>query len=153
MLKKNLMGGLQVLAVAALAFGAGMQFQKIRYDDICLDMGGGSNPGNHPICVMERSDGGFWIGPVRITPASVIAIDRSDASSSTSQISIKLNEPAAQALREYTERHVGQDLEVRVDGGVIRRVRIAEAIGAAFTLPDLSPEDATTILRMLSPQT
>lgn len=41
------------LLIAVLAFWAGMTFQSARYDDICLDLGGGRNPGNHPICVLD----------------------------------------------------------------------------------------------------
>ncbi len=47
------------LAISALAmFLAVMQFQIMLYDDICLDMGGGKNPGDHRICVVEREAGG-----------------------------------------------------------------------------------------------
>lgn len=32
----------------------GFKTHGIYYDDICLDMGGGKNPGNHPICVISK---------------------------------------------------------------------------------------------------
>ena len=32
----------------------GFKTHEIYYDDICLDMGGGKNPGNHPICVISN---------------------------------------------------------------------------------------------------
>ncbi|MDO4640665.1 MAG: hypothetical protein Q4A84_03040 [Neisseria sp.] len=41
------------VVVIAAAFYAGMSFQSYLYDDTCLDMGGGRNPGNHPICVID----------------------------------------------------------------------------------------------------
>lgn len=41
------------IAALGLAFQAGRAFEAFRYDDICLDMGGGRNPGNHPICVIS----------------------------------------------------------------------------------------------------
>lgn len=40
--------------VAATAFLAGQWYQQKKYQDVCLDLGGGQNPGNHPICVVER---------------------------------------------------------------------------------------------------
>ena len=42
--------------IAALigAFYAGMRTQAYLYEDLCLDLGGGKNPGNYPICVLER---------------------------------------------------------------------------------------------------
>ena len=36
------------------AFYAGMRTQAYLYEDLCLDLGGGKNPGNYPICVLER---------------------------------------------------------------------------------------------------
>ncbi len=37
------------------AFTAGMWWQKQLYLDICLDLGGGMNPGDYPICVIEKT--------------------------------------------------------------------------------------------------
>lgn len=37
-----------------LIFFLGMQYQKFIYNNICLDMGGGMNPGNYPICVVKK---------------------------------------------------------------------------------------------------
>lgn len=46
---------LAVVFVALIAsFQLGRSFERWRYDDLCLDMGGGRNPGNHPICVIAR---------------------------------------------------------------------------------------------------
>lgn len=45
---------LAAITLAALSFSAGMAFEKFRYNDLCLDMGGGRNPGNYPICVLGR---------------------------------------------------------------------------------------------------
>jgi len=42
------------MLIAALMFWAGAAFNAMRYEDICLDMGGGRFPGDHPICVIER---------------------------------------------------------------------------------------------------
>ena len=35
-------------------FYAGMRTQAYLYEDLCLDLGGGKNPGNYPICVIEK---------------------------------------------------------------------------------------------------
>ncbi|WP_165090563.1 hypothetical protein [Neisseria yangbaofengii] len=43
-----------LLAISA-AFCAGMAFQHYLYEDTCLDLGGGRNPGNFPICVVDKS--------------------------------------------------------------------------------------------------
>ena len=45
-----------LLLIAALigAFYAGMKVQAFIYEDTCLDLGGGKNPGNYPICVIEK---------------------------------------------------------------------------------------------------
>ena len=37
-----------------VAFYAGMKVQAFIYEDACLDLGGGKNPGNYPICVVEK---------------------------------------------------------------------------------------------------
>jgi len=47
-----------LIVVAILSFKAGQWYQQSYYDDTCLDMGGGRNPGNHPTCVIEKSNGG-----------------------------------------------------------------------------------------------
>ncbi len=36
------------------AFYAGMKVQAFIYEDTYLDLGGGKNPGNYPICVVEK---------------------------------------------------------------------------------------------------
>jgi hypothetical protein len=43
-----------LIGIAASAFLAGRAWQSFVYDDICLDLGGGREPGGHPICVIER---------------------------------------------------------------------------------------------------
>ncbi|MDO5070520.1 MAG: hypothetical protein Q4D78_10095 [Neisseria zoodegmatis] len=42
-----------LLAALVVAFYAGMKLQAHIYEDLCLDMGGGRNPGNAPICVID----------------------------------------------------------------------------------------------------
>jgi len=45
-----------LLLIAALvgAFYAGMRMQAYLYEDLCLDLGGGKNPGSYSICVIEK---------------------------------------------------------------------------------------------------
>ena len=44
-----------IIAVTAiLAFWLGIKAHEHHYNDICLDLGGGQNPGNYPICVIDR---------------------------------------------------------------------------------------------------
>ena len=44
-----------LLAVLLIgAFYAGMKVQAFIYEDTCLDLGGGKNPGNYPICAVEK---------------------------------------------------------------------------------------------------
>jgi hypothetical protein len=45
---------LTIIAFIILGFWLGTQYEAWRYDDICLDMGGGKNPGGYPICVIEK---------------------------------------------------------------------------------------------------
>ena len=47
---------LLLVVIFILAFAGGMWWQKQKYLDICLDLGGGMNPGNYPICVIERNN-------------------------------------------------------------------------------------------------
>ncbi|MCF7520919.1 hypothetical protein L4G92_02475 [Neisseria sp. ZJ106] len=44
-----------LLLTLAAAFYAGMVFQNHLYEDTCLDLGGGKNPGNFPICVINQN--------------------------------------------------------------------------------------------------
>ena len=35
----------------------GYKYFQLNYQDKCLDLGGGQNPGNYPICVVEKEAG------------------------------------------------------------------------------------------------
>jgi hypothetical protein len=45
-----------ILLMVSLGVGfyLGMKWQRFKYLDSCLDMGGGTNSGNHEICVIEK---------------------------------------------------------------------------------------------------
>ena len=51
--KKKILQILIIIMVIILAFFAGAKWREFSYDDMCLDLGGGKNPGNYPICVVE----------------------------------------------------------------------------------------------------
>ena len=41
-----------LLIIVASSFMVGRWYEQFIYVDICLDMGGGRNPGGYPICVI-----------------------------------------------------------------------------------------------------
>lgn len=43
-----------IIVAMLLSFWSGIQWKTFWYNDKCLDLGGGSNPGNYPICVIEK---------------------------------------------------------------------------------------------------
>jgi hypothetical protein len=43
-----------LVGAIVLSFKSGQQYQQFHYDDLCLDAGGGRNPGDYPICIIER---------------------------------------------------------------------------------------------------
>ncbi|MGP4864121.1 MULTISPECIES: hypothetical protein [unclassified Psychrobacter] len=43
-----------IIITAILAFWLGIKAHEFYYNDICLDLGGGQNPGNHHICVIQQ---------------------------------------------------------------------------------------------------
>ena len=45
---------LLLIASLVVEFFAGMRAQAYLYEDLCLDLGGGKNPGSYPICVIEK---------------------------------------------------------------------------------------------------
>jgi len=48
--------GITLLLIITLMVGIflGIQWEKFNYQDACLDLGGGMNPGNYPVCVVEK---------------------------------------------------------------------------------------------------
>jgi hypothetical protein len=42
------------ILIITVVFFLGAKWQKFQYEDVCLDMGGGINPGEHSICVIEK---------------------------------------------------------------------------------------------------
>ena len=50
----NLLKVVTFLGMMSLVFYAGMKWENFQYTDLCLDMGGGRNPGDYGICVIEK---------------------------------------------------------------------------------------------------
>ncbi|MCR8550957.1 hypothetical protein M4578_24310 [Salipiger sp. P9] len=50
----NRRNGMLLLALAVLAFWLGMLWQRHLYEDRCLDLGGGREPGGYPVCVVVK---------------------------------------------------------------------------------------------------
>ena len=53
MTKRFLLSAL-LLILTGMAFIAGMQWERLGYEDRCLDLGGGIRPGDAPICVVKE---------------------------------------------------------------------------------------------------
>ncbi len=51
----NLLKAVIFLGMMSLAFYAGIKLEDFQYTDLCLDMGGGRNPGDYEICVIEKN--------------------------------------------------------------------------------------------------
>lgn len=45
---------LSIVPALILVFYAGMTFNQVLYEDWCMDMGGGINPGNYDYCVLDK---------------------------------------------------------------------------------------------------
>ena len=52
-MKLKCMYMLCIVISVSVSFYLGIQWNKLQYEDICLDLGGGRNPGMYPICVIE----------------------------------------------------------------------------------------------------
>lgn len=43
------------LVLFVIGFGFGLLWERNSYNDKCLDLGGGKNPGGHSICVIDKT--------------------------------------------------------------------------------------------------
>ena len=124
-----------VIAALAAAFWAGSEMQKAAYLDQCLDLGGGQNPGNHPICVVEQSSPSLQLGPVGIPAQGVVGGEIRADPDGQSLVELKLAPDLAATLAAYTKASVGSTLDIRMDGNLVRSVNIAEGMeGDRFVL-------------------
>ncbi|RBW63250.1 hypothetical protein SAMN05444000_114117 [Shimia gijangensis] len=151
MTKNNLLIVAAVIVIAAMSFWAGLNFQKAQYNDVCLDLGGGQNPGQHPICVVEQQNAALWLGPIRITQNDVIELEIQHGEDGQSQVRLELTSEIANPLAAFTEQSIGKNMDIRIGGQLVNSVQIASAIqGTSFILA-LSDGQAEKLKTLLSP--
>jgi preprotein translocase subunit SecD len=135
MTRNNMTVIVAVTLAAAMSFWAGSEFRKAQYDDVCLDLGGGRNPGQYPICVVEQQNAALWLGPIRVTQNDVVELDLQRGEDGQSQIRLELTPGIASPLAAFTEQSIGQKLNIRIGGQLVNSVHIADAIqGTSFIL-------------------
>lgn len=151
MTKNNLLIVAAAIVIAAMSFWAGLNFQKAQYNDVCLDLGGGQNPGQHPICVVEQQNAALWLGPIRITQNDVIELEIQHGEDGQSQVRLELTPEIANPLAAFTEQSIGKNMDIRIGGQLVNSVQIASAIqGTSFILA-LSDGQAEKLKTLLSP--
>ena len=122
---------LKRLAAAILigfSFWAGTEFQNALYTDKCLDLGGGKNPAGHSICVVEQHNTALWLGPIRVTKNEIEKLEFQSDSAEKSQMHLTLKPKIASQLSVFTEKSIGQDLDIWFGGNVVSSVKIVEAM-------------------------
>ena len=135
MTKNNLLIVAAVIVIAAISFWAGLNFQKAQYNDVCLDLGGGQNPGQHPICVVEQQNAALWLGPIRVTQNDVVELEIQRGEGGQSQVRLELTPEIASPLAAFTEQSIGKNMDIRIGGQLVNSVQIAGAIqGTSFIL-------------------
>lgn len=125
----------------------------MRQTDICLDAGGGRNPGEYRICVVERHEPALWLGPIRVTAKDVSEFEKQATAANQVQVRIKLTRPVAGALAGLTENSVGQEMDIRIGGELIRSIRVAAAIETPEFIMVLTTAQADTLETFLASQT
>ena len=153
MTKKNMTVVAAVTVIAVMSFWAGLQFQKAQYDDICLDLGGGRNPGQHPICVVEQQNAALWLGPIRVTQNDVVELELQRGEDGQSQVRLELKPEIASPLAAFTEQSIGQSLDIRIGGQLVNSVHIADTIQGANFILALSKTQAEKLEKLLTRNT
>lgn len=138
-----------LITAAGAAFWAGIEFQKAVYLDRCLDLGGGRNPGNHPVCVIEREAAPLQLGPIAITAQDVVGGKIRTDLDDQLLVELRLSPQVAAALTEFTRSSVDGTLEIRVDGRLVRSVNVAEGIEGDRFILALSSADAARLAQSL----
>ncbi len=147
--KPGFLFGIALFAVGA-SFWAGSVFQKALYHDRCLDLGGGQNPENHPICVVEAEAQALRFGPIMVTERDLVRLEVRYESSNQARVYFTLEQRIASALAAFTSASVGQHLDIWVGNQMLNSVYIAEGVtGDQFILP-LNKPQAENLERLLS---
>ncbi len=142
-----------VTSAAAMSFWAGSEFRKAQYDDVCLDLGGGRNPGQYPICVVEQQNAALWLGPIRVTQNDVVELDLQRGEDGQSQIRLELTPEIASPLAAFTEQSIGQKLDIRIGGQLVNSVHIADVIQGTNFILALSKTQAEKLEKLLTRNT
>ena len=138
--KKAAQIGVAVVSLVA-SFWAGSAFQKSEYADRCLDLGGGRNPGQHPICVIEKHSAALRLGPIGVANKDIVEVAVRYEPGEQALVHLKLRPEIASALTAFTAASVGQNLDIWVDGELVNSVNIAEAVkGDQFILALAKPQ-------------
>lgn len=141
---------LLLLTSVAVSFWAGYRVQEARYEDKCLDLGGGRNPGNHPICVVERPPSALSLGPILVTGQDIVSIKANNETGEYTMVHLVLKPEIAAALNGFTKEAVGQDLPIRIAGHLVNSPRIQEATNGVEMTIALPEEQAHQLMSLLS---
>ncbi|MFD3190910.1 hypothetical protein ACFMPD_11625 [Sedimentitalea sp. HM32M-2] len=133
------------LALIGAAFGGGMALQSYFYQDACLDMGGGQNPGNHPICVVVKQPDWITIGPLTLKPDQAKEVSVTTVSEGTSAVTLKISALATHAITGLLTAARGQEISVSVGETVVSEVIVQEAISNSTLVFIMSNEDASRL--------
>lgn len=149
MTKNNLLIVAAVIVIAAISFWAGLNFQKAQYNDVCLDLGGGQNPGQHPICVVEQQNAALWLGPIRVTQNDVVELEIQRGEDGQSQVRLELTPKIASPLAAFTEQSIGKNMDIRIGGQLVISVQVTGAIQGTNFILAFSDEQAEKLKSLL----
>jgi preprotein translocase subunit SecD len=148
---RKLITGIMVLGVAGALVWTGTKIQSYLYEDQCLDLGGGRNPGNFPICVVVQNDPNFLIGPIAITTNDIVSIKPGALSSGNRIVHLELKKEIAAALSGFTRHSIGQPMTMKIYGKTISSPIIREAIETSNYSIALPEPTAKDLIAHLSP--
>ena len=142
-----------IIVAVVLSFWAGSEFRQAQIDDLCLDLGGGRNPGEYPICVVEVQNTALWLGPIRVMRKDVVEFELQRGVDGQSQVRLVLTPEIASPLTAFTKQSIGQNMDIRIGGQLANSVRISDAVqGTSFILA-LSEAQAEKLKILLSRDT
>jgi len=136
-----------ILLVAA--FWSGTEFQKALYADQCLDLGGGQNPGQHSICIVETTTMALRLGPIGVTRKDVVDLEVRDELGDQALVYLKLRTEIASAITAFIAASIGQNLDIWINGQLVNSVRIAENVSGEQFILALTAPHAKKLERLL----
>lgn len=147
---KNIVLVGSVLGVSILSFWGGTIYQSATYLERCLDAGGGQNPGDHPLCVIEKLANELRLGPIQLSSKNVVTAFEEKSATGQTQVHLELNPATAAALAGYTTRSIGKEIEVALGGRVLKTIRIAEPVSGTMIVLAATQPEAQNILAAFS---